>query len=324
MEKQLCNSRQAKIINMLDNDFYTNNYRKLTRFDVRVEVLFEALIKNDTRDANIVIKPNGLFYRKFSKDLMSIIQDVNNPDVLNISVSRDGIYDILPESITHNYRGRDLREDPVQDFKSRKKEEKEARHFFNPLENEFFRFRHSIEKFESDFFASLSTSGVADIIKTILGVEKELPDFFLVKMFYALMKQKSNPKSKMRDLCDILENIMGEHVYFTSSHIELEHVFDIEEKQEDMIMGINTTLASSDRIFLKKYHFNVGPLKNPDNLPLYFGGQVLENFLTTFFNLFIPFHSQFSFQLHLNPEDEQFAMDDSTVYKSRLGISTVL
>ncbi|PZR22092.1 MAG: hypothetical protein DI539_06445 [Flavobacterium psychrophilum] len=309
---------------MSENTFFINNYRHLTRFDARVEVLFEALLQSNMRDTDIIVKPNGLFYRKFSKDLMSITQDVNDSDVLNIAVSRDGFYDILPESITHNYRGRDLREDPVQDFKSRKKEEKEARHFFNPLENEFFRFRHSIEKFESEFFASLNTSGVADIIKSILGIEKELPDFLIVKLFYALMKQKSNPKSKMRDLCDILKDIMGEEVSFTSSHIEPEHTFDIEEKQEDMIMGVNTTLTSHEKIFLKKYHFNVGTLKNPDNVPLYFGGQVLEHFLTTFFDMFLPFHSQFSFQLHLNPEDELFAMDDTTVYKSRLGISTVL
>src|SRR5688572_20646719 len=107
---------------MLDNEFFTSNYRRLAPFDVRVEVLFEALLKNNIRDTNIIVKPNGLFYRKFSKDLMSITQDANNADVLNITLSRDGFYDILPESITHNYRGRDLREDPVQDFKSRKKE----------------------------------------------------------------------------------------------------------------------------------------------------------------------------------------------------------
>jgi len=309
---------------MLDNQFFTENYRRLARFDVKVEVLFNALLENNIKDANVIIKPNGLFYRKFSKDLMSITQDAVNPDILNIAVSRDGFYDILPESITHDYKGREVREDPVQDFKSRKKEEKEARFFFNPIENELFRFRHAIEKYESGFFASMSTYGVADIIRTILGIEKEIPEFLVVKMFYALMRQKTNPKSKIEDLCVILEDIMGEHVSFTSDNIRLEHVFDIEEKAEDMIMGINTTLASSEKIFLKKYNFSVGPLQNPDNLPLYFGGQVLENFLTTFFNLFIPFHSQFSFEIHLNPEDELFSMDDNTIYKSRLGISTVL
>ena len=309
---------------MTTNQFIIDNYRQLARFDARVELLFDALLNKGIDSADIIIKPNGLFYRKFSKDLMSVTQDPHDSDLLNISVSRDGFYDILPESITHNYRGREYREDPVQDFKTRKKEEKEARHFFNPLENEFFRFRHSIEKYEADFFSTLSINGVADIIKNILGIEKKVPDFLLVKMFYALMNQKTNPKSDSKDIAAILENILGEHVTYTRTHIQLEHNFDVEEAKEEMIMGINTTLASSEQIFLYKYHFKVGPLKNPDNLPLYFEGEELENFIHTFFDMFVPFHSQFSSEINLNHEDEMFSMDDTTIYKSRLGISTVL
>lgn len=309
---------------MLDTQHLTENYRGLLRFDTRVELLFEALLRHGMQEADIIIKPNGLFYRKFSKDLMSITTDVNDSDILHLAVSRDGIYDVIPQSITHNYKGRELREDPVQDFKSRKKEEKNARHFFNPLENEFFRFRHEIEKFESHFFAKLSTSGVADIIKEILGIEKEMPDHLVVKLFYALMKQKSNPANSMDELCNTLYEIVGEHISYTASNIVLEQNFDVEGEQDDMVMGVTTTLASSEKIFLKKYHFKVGPLTKPSNLPLYFTGEELENFMNTFFNLFIPFHSQFSFEISLNPEDEMFSMDDEIVFKSRLGISTVL
>jgi len=309
--------------NMEENNYFTQNFKHLTLFDLRAELLFNALLENKIDDLDIVIKPNGLFYRKFSKDVMNVTQDVNNPDVLNIDTSRDGFYDILPESISHNYKGKD-REDAVQEFKTRKKEEKEARRFFNPLENEFFRFRHFIEQYEAEFFATLSTNGLADIIKLILGVEKPVPDKLLVKLFYALMKQKDNASQDMANICLVLENLLEEKVTFTAKNIQLEHVFDVAEEPSEMIMGLNTTLESNEFIFLKKYHFNIGPLQNPDNLPYYFSNQVLENFLNTFFNLFIPFHSQYSFKIHLSKEDEMFAMDDTTIYKSRLGISTVL
>ena len=255
---------------------------------------------------------------------MGVQQDRNDPEMLNISVSRDGIYDILPQSITHDYRGRDVREDPVADFKSRKKEEKHARNFFSPLENEFFLFRHEVEKFESEFLSGLNTTGVADIIKDILGIEKDMPDQLVIKLFYALMMQKSKPVNDIDGLCAILSGIIGEDVSFTSDNITLENNYDIESDQQEMIMGITTTLASSEKIFLKKYHFKIGPLARPSNLPLYFTGDELENFLHAFFNLFIPFHSQFSFEIRLNAEDEMFSMDDELIYKSRLGISTVL
>lgn len=305
------------------NPYLTANYRHLTSFDVKVEVLFEALLKQRSLDENIVIKNNGLFYRKYSKDIRNVTTDINDSNILNIDVSRDGIYDVLPESITHNYRGNDEREDPVQEFKKRKKEEKEARHFYNPIENEFFRFRHDIEAYESTFFSSISTNGIADIIRIILGVEDEIPDVLVVKLFYAFMKHKSSGNQNMDQICGILETILQEKISYTTSNIKLDHVYDVAEENNDMIMGINTTLASSEKIFLKKYDFNVGPLINPENLPYYFNGQVLVAFLNTFFNLFIPFHAQFSFEVHLNKDDEMFSMDD-TIYKSRLGISTVL
>lgn len=308
---------------MIQNRFFVENYRNLTPFDLRVELLFDTLLKNKTDDLDIVLKPNGIFYRKFSKDTMNITTDVNDTDILNIHTSRDGFYDILPESITHNYRNQDQRNDASQEFKIRKKEEKEARHFYNPLENELFRFRHQIEQYESDFFSNLSTNGIADIIRMILGVEKNIPDILTVKMFYALMKLKGNSGQNVSDISAILEKILGEKISYTSKNIQLENSHDIEEDSGEMIMGITTTLQSNQEIFLKKYNFNIGPLTNPDNLPDYFNGQVLENFLTTFFNLFLPFQVQYSFEIQLNSEDELFSMDD-TIYKSRLGISTVI
>lgn len=308
---------------MIDTRYFVENSRRLTPFDLRAELLFETLLKNKIDDLDIVIRPNGVFYRKFSKDTMNIATDANDSDILNIDTSRDGFYDILPESITHNYRNRDQRNDAVQEFKIRKKEEKEARHFYNPLENELFRFRHSIEKYESDFFSKLSTNGIADIIRIILGVEDNIPDILTVKMFYALMKLKGNASQNITDISIILEKILGEKISFTSKNIQLENGHDVVENSSDMIMGINTTLESNEEIFLKKYNFSIGPLKNPENLPHYFNHQVLESFLNTFFNLFLPFQVQYSFEIHLNPEDEKFAMDD-TIYKSRLGISTVL
>lgn len=308
---------------MSNTRFFAENYRRLAPFDLRAELLFEALQKAKIDDLDIVLKPNGVFFRKYSKDTMNISTDVNDSDILIIDLSRDGFYDILPESITHNYRNRDQRNDAVQEFKIRKKEEKEARHFYNPLENEFFRFRHQIEKYESDFFSKLSTNGIADIIRMILGIESNMPDILTVKMFYALMKQKGNAGQNVADIAVILEKIVGEKVDFTSKNIRLENGHDVEQKGTEMIMGITTTLESHQEIFLKKYNFIIGPLQNPDNLPNYFDEQILQNFLNTFFNLFLPFQVQFSFEIHLNPEDELFAMDE-TIYKSRLGISTVI
>jgi hypothetical protein len=308
---------------MSENVVFINKHRQQTTFDLRVELLYDCMMNHGINDLDVVIKSNGLFYRNYSKDKMNISQDLIDPDVINIDISRDGFYDILPENITHNSRHNNVKDDPVLEFKNRKKEEKEARHFFSPLENEFFRFRHSIESYESDFFAKISANGVVDVIKEILAVGNTIPDMLVVKMYYALLKHNANPVQSIDNTVAILEKIIDEKVSYSTSNIELENVYDVEEKSGDFVLGINTTLESNQHIFLKRYHFSVGPLKNSNEIQKYFQNQVMETFLTTFFNLFLPFHLQFSFEVLLNKEDELFAMDE-TNYKSRLGISTVL
>ncbi|WP_445456856.1 hypothetical protein [Flavobacterium sp. HNIBRBA15423] len=302
---------------------FIENQRNLTPFDLRTELLLDSLLQNKIDDFNIVIKPNGLFYRKFSKDKMSINRDSIDTDILNIEISRDGFYDILPESISHNYRNSDSFSNPVEEFKTRKKEEKEARNFFNPIENELFRFKYAIEKNESSFFSNLNANGIVDIIKTILVFEENIPDKLVVKMFYALLQLKDNSNQNIDEIVSILEQIINEKVTYKTSYIKLENVNDNVDESNDLIMGINTTLESSERIFLKKYNFIIGPLKKSEELSKYFQNQLMESFLNNFFNLFLPFHVQYSFEVTLNKKDQAFSMDEKQ-YKSRLGISTIL
>lgn len=300
-----------------------NNHRHLTSFDLKAEVIFDALLNRDVYDENIVVKYNSLFYRNFRKDKMDISYDAVDDDIVNIEISRDGFYDILPESIVHNYRNRNVGTNPVEEFKERKKEEKEARNFFNPLENEFFRFRHSIENFESDFFSKLNSNKIADIIRIILAVDDRIPDRLIVKLFYALLKQNQSNDQSIDAIVIILKNILQEDIHYTSSNIKLDSAHDENYTNPDMILGVNTTLESNERIYLKKINFVVGPLKDSENLKYFFKDQSLQLFISTFFNLFLPFQLQFSFNVTLNHDDEKFIMNEDS-YKARLGISTLL
>jgi hypothetical protein len=232
------------------SEFFIDNHKRLTSFDLRTELLFDALLSNEIDDLDIVVKSNGLFYRKFSKDKMKISEDPIQADVINIDISRDGFYDILPESIVHNYNNGGPKDDAVQEFKNRKREEKEARHFFSPIENELFRFRHEIESYESNFFSKLSANGIADIIKLILVVEDTIPDTLIVKMFYALLKHNANEDQSIESIIAILEDMINEKVTYTTSNIRLENAPDeIEKNHHELIMGINTTLESHQKIF---------------------------------------------------------------------------
>ena len=302
---------------------FEEQVRHLKSFDFKSELLFDALLESEIEDVNIVVKPNGLFYRNFRKDMMRLASDPIKSHVVNIDVSRDGFYDILPENITHNNQDGELYGNAVKEFKRRKIEEKEARNFFNPLENELFRFRHAVEKYESVFLSNLNTNKVSDTIRTILAVDDAIPDNYVVKLYYALLKQNQVREQNIEKIIQTLEEIIQEKVNCTVSNIKLSNTHDVNAKKEDMILGINTTLESNEKIFLKKYNFTFGPLKKSENLELFFKNELMETFITTFFNLFLPFHIQYSFEIKLNGDDEQFVINDDN-FKSRLGISTVI
>ncbi|RNL85967.1 hypothetical protein ED312_11970 [Sinomicrobium pectinilyticum] len=308
---------------MSREDIVFEELQDIPSFDLRAELLFEVLMHRKIQEKDITIIPQGNFFRKFSKDVMQVELDMNHADMWHFKVSRDGFYDILPEGITHNYRTRNRSEDPVEEYKKRKREEKEARHFFNPLENEFFRFRHEIEKYESDFFRDINAYGLADVIRMILGISEKVPDELLVKMFFLLMRQKNFVSRNTEDVRKGLESIIGEKVKVITKNVKLEQVFDPYEKTGDMLLGINTTLESKEEIYLKKYHFVIGPLKDSKKLLEYVNKGQMESFLEAFFHLFLPCQVQFSYQLMLNEDDRLFRLNE-TLYQSRLGISTVI
>ncbi|RAV29767.1 hypothetical protein [Sinomicrobium soli] len=295
----------------------------LPALDLRAELLFEALLRLKVRDRDITVSSRGNFFRKFNRDVMGVELDMNRADMWTVMLSRDGLYDIIPEGLSHNYRNRARNEDPVEEYKKRKREEAEARHFYSPLENEFFRFRHQIEKYEADFFRDINAYGLSDVIRTILGVSGNVPDDLLVRMFFLLMQQKDHVSRNIGDVCRGLGFIIGEKVDVTVRNIRLEHGFDPYEKREEMLLGINTTLESDEEIFLKKYHFVIGPLNDSGILVEYVNHGRMESFLEAFFYLFLPCQVQFSYELVLNEHDEVFALHEN-VYQSRLGISTVI
>src|SRR5690606_659687 len=188
---------------------------------------------------------------------------------------------------------------------------------FNPLENEFFRFRHEVEKYESDFFRDINAYGLADVIRMILGISEKVPDELLVKMFFLLMRQKNFVSRNTEDVRKGLESIIGEKVKVITKNVKLEQVFDPYEKTGDMLLGINTTLESKEEIYLKKYHFVIGPLKDSKKLLEYVNKGQMESFLEAFFHLFLPCQVQFSYQLMLNEDDRLFRLNE-TLYQSRL------
>lgn len=291
---------------------------------MRSEVLLDILLNEGIDDANLKFLFDGTFYRKFNSDVMRVESDPNDGELMNIHLSRDGFYNVLPEGVTHDYRNEYKKTDPVSAYKKRKREEAQAKHFYGPLENELLRFKQQVEANESEFFQNISTHGNADIIRMILGIKEDVPDAIIVKLFALLMQQKSFVSNDINNIKRALASIIGEKVSVTTKNIKLAQNTDIVTNNEEHTLNTTFTLESNNEIFLKKHHFIIGPLHSSSRLLDYICNGSMKKFLAIFFNLFLPYYAQYSYQVNLSSKDEQFDINNEIIYKSRLGISTVL
>ncbi len=115
--------------------------------DFCAETLLALLMEEEliTWDDFIIRTPQGAFQRSYRKDIVGIrTLQKEQKESTYIDLSRDGLYDILPEGLFHQTQI-DKRvistEDSVAEIKRHRQEEKQARKFFLPLEQEFFRHR---------------------------------------------------------------------------------------------------------------------------------------------------------------------------------------
>lgn len=114
-----------------------------TEDDMRAEALIALwLERGDSSIEDITIQPEGIFERPYSQDILQIGQsETIQGKMLALHISREGLYDMLPEGLFHRPQAKPQRttSESVQESKRYIKEEKAARKLFLPLEQEFYR-----------------------------------------------------------------------------------------------------------------------------------------------------------------------------------------
>ena len=149
------------------------------KHDIKAEVIAAEIVENGLSPAEIVIIPDGSFRRKYSRDVTyaEVIKSENGQKILGIHVTRDGLYDSLPEAIFHDQPNEPLisGHEMAKLSKKQKIEEKEARLFFLPFENEIFYHRTQIEVEERKILHRFSENLFNDIYPQFWKLDRSLP-----------------------------------------------------------------------------------------------------------------------------------------------------
>ncbi|WP_337040326.1 type VI secretion system baseplate subunit TssG [Emticicia sp. 17c] len=307
--------------------------------DYLTEFIIANLIKEGYDYDNIDVRAISYFKRGFKKDIDSLYYD-DNKKILNFHVTRNALYDTLPESLFHEENAyEDLQKNTDNKHwleKKRKKheiEEKQARMFFFPFEKEFFRQRVDIELKEQFYYTSFEKNlpALKNIVDDIWGINENLTArqyFALFKWLPNIYKVVGNRTQTELCLTDILE---------APIKIEVKSALESELPEDntaffvcggDNLLGVNTVIGNKVNDGTFRWILHIGPL-NKEQVKEFLPRGTKHNLLKIIERIIIPFEVDAETNLILKRKESQhdqegicFELNDNV--NSVLGFTTVL
>ncbi|MDD4109752.1 MAG: type VI secretion system baseplate subunit TssG, partial [Prolixibacteraceae bacterium] len=261
----------------------------------------------------------------------------NGDQALSLHLNRAGIYDALPESLFHTFsENRNATgEDMARESMKLKGEEKDARLFFRPLENEIF-FHHvrvslqenkELYKIYSEFINGLSP-GFWRVDKRVqskysIRIIKLLPYVHRIMGNYDLTAQ-------------CLENVLDEKVSMQIEYDEPEKEEVIRAEAAEPVvnynelgkskLGFNMVIGHSVSGFVARVTVKIGPLQNTA-LKEFFPEGKADLALKCFYSYFIPVEFDVETKLVMQKQRNKLVLGCSSEEeseKSFLGFNTVI
>ncbi len=166
---------------------------RLPLLKAKIEVILVELLEQKLISIqDIVICPRGVFARPNTNDVLGVIAKApreRSKELLYFEVAREGIYDGLPQALVHRAKGRKgfkSATDMVADSKYQNEKEADARLFFLPFEQEFFRKRIELEARERSILFGFSSRKGNDFLKAIWGLDLQMTPLERSALFFLL------------------------------------------------------------------------------------------------------------------------------------------
>lgn len=270
---------------------------------------------------NFLILALGAFNRAYTNDVASVskIKSFYEQEVLKLNLSRNGLYDKLPEGLFHE----DIQENSNFKYSKikqlQKEEEMAARLFFAPLENELFYQRKSLyehEEFILKEFENLNDNFLLDLWK----IEEDIPPSY-AKKFIEILPQIHKIVGDLEQTFRYLEYILEAKVtYFKTFKIQNINKMD-ETPSNNNQLGVDFTLhqdySKEEFPFL---HITIHP-SDKRSIKDYIGEHGLKKVINAFMSYFLPLDYEFTIEItYRSPND--FVLEKNV--GCYMGVDTIL
>jgi len=284
--------------------------------DIRAEVMMADLMEEGFTHSDFLVFFNSLFKRGYSKDLLFAEKILINEldEVLAIYLSRDGLYDLLPEGLFHVSPEAALKSGKDMALNSRKENtiEEETRKFFRPFENEFFYQRIQLELEERSVLEKLNDNALDGFFLDFWKIDSSLPEKYILKLCSMLPFVRQivgNFSLTANALGAILGEEVSHEIHYSSrlpNSIENDEVAD-GAFLGGSILGTDTVTAGHFTESYEVIKFAIGPLRNTGIDPYLDNGEIAL-FIDCFCDFFIPVELEQEFEVILGKEQEQFTL----------------
>ena len=295
------------------------------KHDIRAEVIINNLLKNgDIDDLDYLISKQGQFSRAYRYDVLDsgiVDFDLDANQILKIVLSRDSLYDMLPENLTHAARndapGKDV-DAMIREHQVQKKQQKAARLFFQPFENEIFNYGVNIEGFEQDFLSDLNGFLVHEMFYDFWGISKELSPLLVSKLI-RILPYSYKIVGDIDLACHILSSLLNEKVNYNTKDYQKYLDEDEGVLLGEARLGLELITGNSYDDYSRHINLQIGPLEN-SAFSEYIHNGMMKKFVDLFYEYFFPIEVEVETTILLPKTKENFEFSPNQ--NSILGYNT--
>jgi hypothetical protein len=252
----------------------------------------------------------GGFKRSYRNDIEKAeykYSDLLKQFVIQVDINRDGIYDRLPEGLFHQSKGNSrtlTTREMVEEYRRYREEERNARKFFQPIEQELFRFATDLRKEELDLSFAMLNGRLKDELNKFWNIPADLPKectATLVKIMPWIYRIKGNLESTSKALALIL----GKPVKAQETETDQMYVGENDlVPLGQCLLGVDSVTGSSFSEPSLCWKFKIGELTEKE-IELYPSNRKYGKLLSYFEEVFIPLTIDVAFEYEFVENNEE-------------------
>lgn len=267
---------------------------------LKAEALCAELMANGVSFDELIIRFTGAFRKSYRNDIEQVLPLNDGSGQIVIAINRDGLYDKLPEGLFHQTRGgarTDGLSGMVGEYRRFRDEEKQARKFFQPVEQEFFRYRLITEQEERKLQFGILNGNLDAEFYRFWNIEASLPSkpasvLALIMPWIAQIKGNRTLTAKA------LSMMLGKPV--SSKSVVSEEQFDEDAGfclGAEAMLSVDTVCGNHFAEPYEQWEFAIGELDRHE-MEAYTGDNAYGRFLERFEELFIPLEVELKLEYH--------------------------